>query len=111
MPGETLIGRFCSSHVYQVEPPPAKRPGGHVFLERLGINLKEVRIMERFTQVRRRQVGLQIGLMVGLASIALMLASQVGAQVKPGDFITPENAARVKDLVGPGVYHTLERGM
>ena len=33
------------------------------------------------------------------------------AQVKPGDFITPENAAKVKDLVGPGVYYKVERGM
>src|SRR5258708_12368721 len=33
------------------------------------------------------------------------------AQVKPGDFITPENATKVKDLVGPGVYYKVERGM
>ena len=32
-------------------------------------------------------------------------------QVKPGDFITPENATKVKDLVGPGVYYKVERGM
>ncbi|HKN15291.1 MAG TPA: hypothetical protein VJX68_19035, partial [Candidatus Binatus sp.] len=33
------------------------------------------------------------------------------AQVKPGDFITPENAEKVRDLVGPGVYYKVERGM
>jgi hypothetical protein len=26
------------------------------------------------------------------------------AEVKPGDFITPDNAAQVKDVVAPGVY-------
>jgi len=33
------------------------------------------------------------------------------AQVKPGDFITPESATKVKDLVAPGVYYKVERGM
>ena len=33
------------------------------------------------------------------------------AQVKPGDFITPENASKVQDLVGPGVYYKVQRGM
>src|ERR1700689_5307448 len=33
------------------------------------------------------------------------------AQVKPGDFITPENAPMVKDLVGPGVYYKVQHGM
>ncbi len=33
------------------------------------------------------------------------------AQVKPGDFITPENASKVRDLVGPGVYYKVEHGM
>jgi len=28
-----------------------------------------------------------------------------GAQLRAGDFITPENAAKVKDLVSPGVYY------
>ena len=34
-----------------------------------------------------------------------------GAQVKPGDFITIENAPQVKDLVSPGVYYKVQRGM
>jgi hypothetical protein len=33
------------------------------------------------------------------------------AQVKPGDFITMENAAKVKNLVSPGVYYKVEHGM
>src|SRR5438876_12086842 len=49
------------------------------------------------------------------AAILLLLAAIAlpsgYAQVKPGDFITPENATKVKDLVGPGVYYKVERGM
>jgi len=33
------------------------------------------------------------------------------AQVKPGDFITPENAGKVKTLLPPGVFYKVERGM
>jgi hypothetical protein len=33
------------------------------------------------------------------------------AQVKPGDMITPDNAAKVKDLVSPGVFYKVTRGM
>jgi hypothetical protein len=35
----------------------------------------------------------------------------VHAQVKPGDFITPENSYKVKDLVSPGVQYKVEHGM
>ena len=50
--------------------------------------------------------------MVALALFAIGAFSSPGyAQVKPGDFITPENATKVKDLVGPGVYYKVERGM
>src|SRR5216683_4654734 len=49
---------------------------------------------------------------VALALFAIGAFSSPGfAQVKPGDFITPENATKVKDLVGPGVYYKVERGM
>jgi hypothetical protein len=49
----------------------------------------------------------------GAAAIALMAlaASPAQAQVKAGDFITPENAARVRELVSPGVYYKVTRGM
>ncbi len=33
------------------------------------------------------------------------------ADVKPGDFITPENASKVKDVVSPGVYWRVQHGM
>ncbi len=33
------------------------------------------------------------------------------AQVKPGDFITADNAAKVQDLVSPGVYYKVSQGM
>ncbi|HUA35856.1 MAG TPA: DUF1329 domain-containing protein [Candidatus Binataceae bacterium] len=39
------------------------------------------------------------------------LAGTSFAQVKPGDFITPENSSRVQDLVGPGVYYKVQHGM
>jgi Protein of unknown function (DUF1329) len=53
----------------------------------------------------------------GLLKLILPLAgviSLVGvsqAQVKPGDFITMENATKVKSLVSPGVYYKVEHGM
>ena len=63
--------------------------------------------MDRFSLVRRRLVGF----LVAFASLVLILPALAAAQVKPGDFITPENAAKVKELVGPGVYYKVERGM
>jgi len=33
-----------------------------------------------------------------------LFAATARAGVKPGDVITPQNAAQVKDLVSPGVY-------
>jgi hypothetical protein len=33
------------------------------------------------------------------------------AAVKPGDFITPDNASKVQDLVSPGVYYKVTHGM
>jgi hypothetical protein len=57
--------------------------------------------MERLILFRRH-----VGFFIALASFALMLATPVAAEVKPGDFITPENGSKVKDLVSPGVYYT-----
>ena len=44
-------------------------------------------------------------LLCGAVTIATLLLGMplAGAQVKPGDFITIENAPQVKDLVSPGV--------
>jgi hypothetical protein len=48
----------------------------------------------------------------GIALLALAAMSLPGeAGVKPGDFITPDNASQVKDLVSPGVYYKVQRGM
>ena len=44
-----------------------------------------------------------------LALAALSLPSEAG--VKPGDFITPDNASQVKDMVSPGVYYKVMHGM
>ncbi len=47
-----------------------------------------------------------------LAALALSLTTSPGyAQVKPGDMIGAQNAAKVKDLVSPGVYYKVEHGM
>jgi hypothetical protein len=47
-----------------------------------------------------------------LLMLALVLCSAPAyAQVKPGDQITPDNAYKVKDLVSPGVFYKVERGM
>jgi hypothetical protein len=50
--------------------------------------------------------------MAALALFAIGAFSSPGyAQVKPGDFITPDNATKVKDLVSPGVYYKVRHGM
>jgi hypothetical protein len=41
----------------------------------------------------------------------LALAGGALAQVAPGDLITADTAAKVKDLVSPGVYYKVVRGM
>ena len=51
-----------------------------------------------------------IGLLGAGATIAI-LASPALADVSPGELITHENAARVKDLVSPGVYYKVNHGM
>src|SRR5581483_4805369 len=53
---------------------------------------------------------LPTALVAGLAML-LLTATPSYAQVKPGDFINPESAAKVKDLVSPGVYYKVEHGM
>ncbi|HUY27091.1 MAG TPA: DUF1329 domain-containing protein [Candidatus Binataceae bacterium] len=48
------------------------------------------------------------------SAIILLLANlvpAVGAQVKPGDVITPKNAARVAELLSPGNYALVRQGM
>jgi Protein of unknown function (DUF1329) len=45
-----------------------------------------------------------------LISMSLLSAS-ARAEVRPGDVITPDNAAKVSDLVSPGVYYMVQHGM
>ncbi len=45
-----------------------------------------------------------------LAGLCLFVAS-ANATVKPGEVITPTNAAQVRDLVSPGVYYAVVHGM
>jgi hypothetical protein len=45
------------------------------------------------------------------ATALLSFAGVSRAQVKPGDNITPQNAAAVKDLVSPGTYFAVTKGM
>ena len=55
--------------------------------------------------IRKTAVG---GIMM-LALLCLSLPGEAG--VKPGDFITPDNAAQVSDLVSPGVFYRVQHGM
>src|SRR5260370_13434600 len=63
----------------------------------------------------RRQKTLSSTFSTPLATLVMLaigaFSSPGYAQVKPGDFITPENATKVRDLLGPGVYYKVERGM
>ena len=45
------------------------------------------------------------------ATIWLLVNCPAFAQVKPGDFITPENASKVAALVSPGVFSKVRNGM
>jgi hypothetical protein len=49
---------------------------------------------------------------VALAALAVTaIGSPAMAQVKPGDFITPANVDKIKDLVSPGVFYVAHKGM
>ncbi|HYB89430.1 MAG TPA: DUF1329 domain-containing protein [Candidatus Binataceae bacterium] len=48
---------------------------------------------------------------IALLTALMFLAEPAQAQVKPGDFITPENGYKVKEVVSPGVYYKVENGM
>ena len=63
----------------------------------------------------RRNIGLSS---VSMATAAALVLSALGllsgpsyAQVKPGDMIGADNAAKVKDIVSPGVYYKVAHGM
>jgi len=52
-----------------------------------------------------------VGILTALAIIVAFCNTPASAQVKPGDFITPDNASKVKDLVTPGQYLRVLHGM
>jgi Protein of unknown function (DUF1329) len=51
------------------------------------------------------------GYLAGFALLVSCWATPAAAQVKPGDYITNQNAYKVKDLVSPGVYWRVQSGM
>jgi hypothetical protein len=46
-----------------------------------------------------------------IVTALLATASPTLAEVKPGDFITDQNAEKVRDLVSPGQYLRITHGM
>jgi hypothetical protein len=61
--------------------------------------------------------GVRVSARRGAMAVATVLAAMLiaalpaGAEVRPGDFITPDNAYKVKNLVAPGVYYKVVNGM
>ena len=61
---------------------------------------------------RSARLGLKTAPVAALAMLGLLaISAPAHAQVKPGDFITPENADKVKNLVCPGVFYKVQHGM
>lgn len=52
-----------------------------------------------------------VGILTALAIMVGFFNTTASAQVRPGDFITPDNAYKVKDLVSPGQYLRVLHGM
>ena len=50
-------------------------------------------------------------MLVAATLFANALLPAASAQVKPGDIITYENKAKIKDLVSPGTYYKVDQGM
>jgi hypothetical protein len=63
--------------------------------------------MATLSLVQRRLAAFSIG----VVWLAWLSVTPAAAQVKPGDFITPENASKVRELVSPGVYYKVQQGM
>jgi len=61
-----------------------------------------------------RAIGSRSWCVVTLTALMLTIglsSTPASAQVQPGDFITPDNATKVKDLVSPGQYLRVLHGM
>src|SRR5260370_23519752 len=52
-----------------------------------------------------------LGTLTALMLVVGISNRPASAQVQPGDFITPDNATKVKDLVSPGQYLRVLHGM
>jgi hypothetical protein len=61
-------------------------------------------------RVSKRMLCLLVAATFAMFAAALRVSSAM-AQVKPGDFISADNASKVKDLVSPGVYWRVQHGM
>jgi hypothetical protein len=61
--------------------------------------------------MNRTSVGRFVGALASLVLLIGGLTLPAAAQVRPGDFISSENAYKVKDFVSPGVYTRVEHGM
>ena len=72
-------------------------------------------MMEEVLRMIRQALGKALGktlLGVGALTFGLcLMVASANATVKPGDVITPGNAAQVKDLVSPGVFYSVTHGM
>ena len=62
----------------------------------------------RLEGTKRVRLGLPT---VVVVCISMLAGTSALAQVKPGELVTQETAAKVQDLVSPGVYYKVVRGM
>ncbi|HEY2484921.1 MAG TPA: hypothetical protein VGI36_07215 [Candidatus Binataceae bacterium] len=46
-----------------------------------------------------------------VVNLSIVQFTSAHAQVKPGELITYENGAKIKDLVSPGTYYKVDHGM
>jgi hypothetical protein len=49
--------------------------------------------------------------LISTIAAAIFISPSANAQVKPGDHISAANAAKVRDLVSPGTYYSVSKGM
>jgi Protein of unknown function (DUF1329) len=62
--------------------------------------------------VRRSAAALAVAVAVMLiAAVPAGAAVRTAATIRPGDFVNPQNAYKVKSLVSPGVYYKVVNGM
>jgi hypothetical protein len=60
------------------------------------------------TRVSRWRV---LGTAAAIVVCAVAISIPATAQVKPDDFITPQNAAKVRSLLSPGAFYKVQHGM